>query len=99
MALSPSVQLAEIQRVFEQHRVPISQADPQFNNEAQLAQLGHPQIDRQLKHMLTKEQICPYQHSPLDYIAQNHANRLDPQMRQDAYLHVLQFAIQTDCLD
>lgn len=49
--------------------------------------------------MLSKEATCPFQHSPEDYIGTTHAGRLDGQMRSDAYLHVLQFAIQTDCLD
>lgn len=39
------------------------------------------------------------QHNPSDYLADLHNGRIPPEVREEAILIVLQFAIQTDCLD
>lgn len=55
-------------------------------------------------HLLSKEKRVDargvnLQHNPVDYLTTIHEGRIAPHVREEAVLTVLQFAVQTDCLD
>ena len=68
-----------------------------FSQATQIAQMGEQQIFDSTKSMLERERVI--QHNPADYLQELHAGRITADVREEAILIVLQFAIQTDCLD
>ena len=57
-----------------------------------------------MQHLLNKEKRVDarginLQHNPGDYLKEIHEDRIKPHVREEAVLTVLQFAVQTDCLD
>ena len=48
-----NVQLTEIQKVFLDRRAPIREADPAFDSEKQVSQMGAAQVHKNVRHMLT----------------------------------------------
>ena len=57
-----------------------------------------------MQHLLNKEKRVDarginLQHNPVDYLKEIHEDRIKPHVREEAVLTVLQFAVQTDCLD
>lgn len=81
--------MTEIQRVFQDRRVPIRDAAPDFDSDNQTAQVGLAQLEACLRHMLSKEASDPLQHTPGDYLGELHSGRLDAAMREEACLTVL----------
>ena len=70
-----------------------------------IQQDGLEQLEANLEHMLMKENAenVPgkpnFQHNPIDYLKEVHSERIHPSLREEAFLSILQFSVQTDCLD
>jgi hypothetical protein len=88
-----SVSLQEIAHVFSQKRTPVKLAHPGFDTLGSVRQLSAATTRANLQYMLQQEK------PPCDYLQRVHANRLDASMREESYISILQFAVQTELLD
>ena len=96
--------LFEIKRVFqEQRQNNIVKDSGVFNIRRTIEQYGHEQLEANIEHMLRKESgfgaTTNFQHNPIDYLKEVHQGRIQPELREEAFLSILQFSVQTDCLD
>ncbi len=71
-----------------------------------LKEYGGEQIIDNLRSMLHKEAgLGPRRskvnlhHNPVDYLKDHFVGKLKPEQREEAVLSILQFAVQTNCLD
>lgn len=109
----PQSTMFEIRRVFTEMRAEISkvnEADAQtasFSMAKSVRELGLDQIADNLHNMLAKEagtfktRRCTsnLQHNPVDYLSDNFNGTITAKVREEAVLSILQFAVQTQCLD
>jgi len=77
---------------------------PGFSIANSVHQQGIPQLVDSVQHLLNKENRVDsrganLQHNPADFLKEIHDGRIPPHVREEAVLTVLQFAVQTDCLD
>ena len=77
---------------------------PGFSIANSVRQQGVSQLVDSVQHLLSKEKRVDargvnLQHNPVDYLNEIHEGRIAPHVREEAVLTVLQFAVQTDCLD
>lgn len=99
----------EIRRVFQQNRIEISKVNEGFPNSIanSVKEYGSDQIIDNLTNMLAKElgRGCQrlsdknLQHNSTDYLAPDLNRSITPALREEAVLSILQFAVQTNCLD
>ena len=94
----------EIRRVFQARRADISKVAPGFSIANAVQQQGMVQLVDSVQHLLEKEKRVDarginMQHNPVDFLKEIHEDRILPHVREEAVLTVLQFAVQTDCLD
>ena len=104
----------EIRRVFTERRAELSkvnESDPLTANYTMakgVKELGLDQIADNLHTMLAKEngthpsqRKCPHnlQYNPVDYLGQSFGNQITDRLREEAVLSILQFSVQTDCMD
>ena len=96
----------EIRRVFQAQRAELSKVNEgQYSISSGVKQFGFEQIVDNLNHMLAKEagQFARggvnLQHNPIDYLQTNFQGKIPHQLREEAVLSILQFAVQTQCLD
>ena len=97
--------LFEIKRVFQEERQNSRvKESATFSIRNTLEQYGLDQLEANLEHMLRKEAgvglVGPnFQHNPSDYLKEVHQGRIAPELREEAFLSILQFSVQTECLD
>ena len=94
----------EIRRVFHQRRTEISKVAEGFSITNSVRLQGMEQLVDSTMNLLAKEKrIDPrgvnLQHNPIDYLKDIHDGRIEKHVREEAVLTVLQFAVQTQCLD
>ena len=70
-----------------------------------IQQYGQEQLQSNLEHMFMKEAGTflngkqNFQHNPIDYLREVHQDKITSALREEAFLSILQFSVQTDCLD
>ena len=96
----------EIRRVFQQNRPEISKVnDSPYSIANAVKELGTDQVIDNLNHMFNKEAGVKardginLQHNPVDFLHENFGGKITPQVREESVLSILQFAVQTKCLD
>ena len=92
----------EIRRVFQAQRAELSKVNEgQYSIVNGVKEFGTDQLVDNLNHMLAKEagkfarDGVNLQHNPVDYLAENFGGMIQPQVREEAVLSILQFAVQT----
>mmetsp|Transcript_27147 Transcript_27147/g.33747 ORF Transcript_27147/g.33747 Transcript_27147/m.33747 type:complete len:261 (-) Transcript_27147:1241-2023(-) len=103
-----SQSMFEIRRVFQTQREPISTVNEGKHSIANaVREYGYDQLIDNINHMLDKEAgrsgmrntSVNLQHNAADYLSASFTSRIQPVMREEAVLSILQFAVQTKCLD
>jgi len=104
----------EIRRVFNELRHEISKvndADPTtagFSMAKVVKEEGLEQLIDNIQSMLDKEagrhpsqRKCSnnLHYNPVDYLKQNFGNTISDKLREEAVLSILQFSVQTQCMD
>ena len=96
----------EIRRVFRTNRAELGKVNEgKFSMESAVREFGREQLVDNLTHMFAKEagtqnpSRVNLQHNPADFLGENFGGKISPQMREEAVLSILQFAVQTECLD
>lgn len=70
-----------------------------------MREFGAEQLIDNINHMLQKEAGqharggVNLQHNPVDFLGENFGGQILPQVREEAVLSILQFGVQTQCLD
>lgn len=71
-----------------------------------MREYGAEQLIDNLRNMLDKEagrgsrrHAANMQHNPVDYLSHNFGGKIKPEIREEAVLSILQFGVQTNCLD
>lgn len=90
--------------MFSERRTEIFKVAADFSQATQVNQMGKQQLFESCRSMLERESgkqmpNSTQMHNPADYLSTVHQGRIPPEIREEAILIVLQFAIQTDCLD
>jgi len=101
-----SQSMFEIRRVFQQNRPEISKVNEgNFSIANAVLELGRDQLIDNVNHILSKEAGkgarggVNLQYNPVDFLQENFGGKIAPQVREEAVLSILQFAVQTNCLD
>jgi hypothetical protein len=93
----------EIRRVFQQNRPEISKVnegnDKGFSIANAARELGRDQLIDNVNHILAKEagkgahEGINLQYNPVDFLQENFGGKIAPQVREEAVLSILQFAV------
>lgn len=104
----------EIRRVFNELRPEISKVndlDPNttgYSMAKVVKEMSLDLLEDNVQSMLDKEagrhpsqRRCQnnFHHNPVDYLSQNFGNGISDKLREEAVLSILQFSVQTQCMD
>ena len=93
-------------QMFSQQRPDLDEFANEFSIAEVVKQMGEQQLLDSVDHMMRKENGVAVQlrsdtglNTADDYLEKVHENRIQPYHREEAVLKMLQFAVETDCLD